>query len=80
MPTITDVYDVYDGTATLVAGTVTVNNAKVTANSVIDVGVLTPGGTQGAPFLSTKTAGTSFVIKSTSSTDTSVIWWRARQW
>lgn len=80
MPTIFDPYDVYDGTATLAAGTVTVNNAKVTANSVIDVGVLTPGGTQGAPFLSTKTAGTSFVIKSTSSTDTSVVWYRVRAW
>lgn len=67
--------DVASGSATLVAGTVTVADANVTANSKIRVGVLTKGGTQGAIFLGAKTAGTGFVIDSTSSTDTSVVWY-----
>jgi len=66
------------GTATLAAGTVTVNTTAVTASSKIFVSVRTPGGTQG--FLSTPssgvTAGTSFVINSTSSSETSTVdWW-----
>lgn len=75
-----DTYNPYDGTATLVAGTVTITDAKTTANTIVEVGVLTPGGTQGALFLSTKTAATSYVLKSTSGTDTSVIWYRVRQY
>lgn len=63
------------GTATLAAGTVTVSNTNVTANAVIRVVIQTPGGTVGAPFVSTITAATSFVIKSTSATDTSVVRW-----
>ncbi len=69
---------VISGTATLVAGTVTVtppNAANITAASRIRCGILTPGGTPGAAFVNTVTAGTSFQIKSTSSTDTSVVWW-----
>lgn len=61
------------GTATLAAGTVTVANTSVTANSRIIVGMATPGGTVGAPFVSSVTAGTGFTIKSTSSTDTSTV-------
>lgn len=61
------------GAATLVAGTVTVNDANVKANSAILLWTKTTGGTAGALFVTTKTAGTSFVIKSTSSTDTSVV-------
>lgn len=66
------------GTATLVAGTVTVNTTAVTASSIIMISVNTPGGTQGfvsAPVASI-VAGTSFVINSSSNTDTSTInWW-----
>lgn len=64
------------GTATLTAGTVTISDAKIKSTSHIECGTLTAGGTQGAVFASTKTAGTSFVLKSTSSTDTSVVWYR----
>ena len=80
MATFTDAYEPYTGTATLSSGSVTVSDTRITANSVIDVGVLTPGGTQGAPFVSTKTAGTSVVLKSTSGSDTSVLWYRVRKW
>lgn len=53
------------GTTTLVAGTKTVTNSAVTANSKISVFLITPGGTIGAArYVSTITAGTSFVIKS----------------
>lgn len=62
------------GVSTLVAGTVTVNNTRITANSRILLTVSTPGGTQG--FLSySKVAATSFTITSTSATETSVVTW-----
>lgn len=62
------------GVATLVGGTVTVNNLKITANTRIFYSVQTAGGTQG--FLSTtRVANTSFTINSTSGTDTSTIAW-----
>lgn len=61
------------GTATLAAGTVTVANTSVTSSSRIFVGTATPGGTVGAPFVSSVTVGTGFTIKSTSSTDTSTV-------
>lgn len=58
------------GNATLVAGTVTVTNTNITADSVIKLNHKTPGGTLG--FLSyTLSAGASFTINSTSSSDTS---------
>jgi hypothetical protein len=61
------------GTATLGAGgTVTVADASVTVKSNIALRMLTPGGTPGAAYVSSKTAGTGFVITSTSSTDTSI--------
>lgn len=64
------------GTATLVAGTVTVSTAAVTANSRIFVFVQTPGGTQGHLSIGTVTASTSFVINSTSGSETSTVaWW-----
>lgn len=63
------------GTATLSAGTVTVSTTAVTANSIIAVSTKTVGGTPGALFINAITAGTSFVIKSTSGTDTSVVNW-----
>lgn len=64
------------GQATLVGGTVTVNTTAVTAASLIFVTVATPGGTQGNLSIGTIVAGTSFVINSTSGTETSVVnWW-----
>ena len=66
------------GTATLVAGTVTVATTAVKTGAKIFLSVNTPGGTQG--FLSAPAAsitnGTSFVINSTDITDTSTVnWW-----
>jgi len=65
------------GTATLVAGTVTISTTKVTANSII---LLTPQtlGTILRPTgvgVTARTAGTSFVITSMDITDTSIIGW-----
>jgi Right handed beta helix region len=67
------------GTATLVGGTVTVANTSVTANSQIRLASQTPGGTPGALWVNAVTAGTSFVIKSTSGTDTSVVAYRIEE-
>lgn len=66
------------GTATLVAGTKTVTTTAVKTGAKIFLSVNTPGGTQG--FLSAPAAsitnGVSFVINSTSATDTSTVnWW-----
>jgi hypothetical protein len=63
------------GRATLAAGTVTVNTTAVTANSEIFLTCQTPGGTPGFLRVSARTAGTSFTITSSSSTDTSVVAW-----
>lgn len=63
------------GTATLVAGTVTVNTTGVTANSRIFLTCLTPGGAPGFLRVSAVVAGTSFTITSSSGTDTSVVAW-----
>jgi hypothetical protein len=61
------------GTAVLVAGTATVNNTLVTANSRIFLTAQAAGGTPGAVYVSARTAGTSFAITSTSGTDTSTV-------
>ena len=62
------------GTATLVAGTVTVPNTTASAGCTIFLTVSTPGGTQG--FLSySLSAGTSFTINSTNVADTSTVNW-----
>ena len=62
------------GIATLSSGTVTVSNTSVTANSRIQLTIQDPnGGTPGAIYISARTAGTSFDITSTSSTDTSIV-------
>lgn len=63
------------GTATLVAGTVTVNTTAVTANSRIFLTSQTDGGTPGFQRITARTAGTSFTITSSSATDTSTIAW-----
>jgi hypothetical protein len=65
------------GTATLVAGQVTVNTTAVTAGSVIMVCYKgAPTGVAGNLYTDTITAGTSFIIHSTSGADTSTVnWW-----
>ena len=63
------------GVATLSAGAVTVNNTTVTANTRIFLSTTTAGGTVGHPYVSARSAGTSFTITSTSGTDTSTIAW-----
>lgn len=62
------------GIATLVAGTVTVANTSVTANSRIFLtGQSDNGGTPGSLRISARVAGTSFTITSSSGADTSVV-------
>lgn len=61
------------GTAVLVAGTVTVANTGVTAVSRIQLTSQLDGGTLGFLRVSARTAGTSFVITSSSATDTSTV-------
>jgi hypothetical protein len=64
------------GTATLgTGGTVTVANTALTANSIITVWNKTMSGGVGIPFISAKTAGVSFTILSSSSTDRSVVYY-----
>jgi hypothetical protein len=63
------------GSATLVAGAVTVSTTKVTANSRIFLTSNTDGGTPGWVRVSARTAGTSFTITSSSGSDTSTIAW-----
>lgn len=58
------------GTATLVAGTVTVSNTSVTANSRIFISRSTPGGTLG-DLSYTKIASTSFTVLSSNVLETS---------
>jgi hypothetical protein len=62
------------GSATLVAGTVTVANTTVTSTSVIIPVVSTIGGFVGTLSI-TKNAGVGFTITSTSNADTSTINW-----
>jgi hypothetical protein len=63
------------GTSALTAGTATVATTAVTTNSRIFLTVDLPGGTVGSPYVSTRTNLTSFVITSTSGTDTSTVSW-----
>lgn len=66
------------GTATLVAGTVTVNTTAVAAGSRIFLTAQNTGGTPGALRVSARVAGTSFTITSTSALDTSTVAWELR--
>ena len=60
------------GTVTLVGGTATVANNWLTAQDLVFLTVVTPGGTEG--FLSAVvTAGTGFTITSSSNLDTSTV-------
>ena len=61
------------GTATLVAGAVTVSDTAVTANSRIFLTTQAAAGTVGTPYISARTAGASFTIASTSGSDTSTV-------
>jgi hypothetical protein len=63
------------GQATLVAGSVTVNNTTVTGSTRIFLSCASRGGTQGFLDISTVTVGTSFTIRSSNGADTSVINW-----
>ncbi len=63
------------GVATLVGGSVTVSNSSVTASTRIFTARQTAGGTLGHLSIGTIVAATSFVINSSSATDTSVVAW-----
>lgn len=63
------------GVATLVAGTVTVTDANITANSRIQLTGNSDGGTTGFHRVSARTASTSFTITSSSGSDTSTVAW-----
>src|SRR5215469_11968237 len=62
------------GVATLAAGTVTIANSTVTANTRIDLMRQAAGGALGH-LSSTRVAGTSFTIISSSNTETSTVAW-----
>ncbi|WP_454323269.1 glycosyl hydrolase family 28-related protein [Streptomyces ambofaciens] len=62
------------GTAVLNGTTaVTVANTSVTATSRIILTIQAPGGTVGSPYVSARTAGASFAVKSTNAADTSTV-------
>src|SRR5262252_2869282 len=61
------------GTAVLAAGTNTVSNTGITANSRIMLTSQVDGGTPGFVRVSARVVGTSFTITSSSGTDTSTI-------
>jgi hypothetical protein len=63
------------GQATLVGGTVTINNTSVSANSRIYLTVASAGGAQGHLRIAAIFNGISFTITSTSGTETSVVNW-----
>lgn len=63
------------GAVSLINGTATVSTTKVSSSSRIFLTIQQPGGTVGTPYISAMTAGSSFTITSTSSTDTSLVAW-----
>ncbi len=69
-------YGALSGTAVLVAGTSTVSNTEVVASDTIILTRILLGGTAGHLSIGTITAGTSFVINSSSNSDTSTIYWK----
>ena len=58
---------------TLVAGTKTVNNTRITASSKVFLTCKTPGGVQGFLSLGAIVAATSFIINSSNVADTSIV-------
>jgi len=67
------------GLATLSGGTITVSNTLVTANSRIFITTQADGGTPGAVRVSGRSAGTNFVITSSSGADTSTVAWEIKE-
>lgn len=65
--------DCKQGVVTLVGGSAVVSNTSVTANSRIFITSQADGGTPGWLRVSTRTAGTSFTITSSSGSDTSTV-------
>ncbi len=65
--------DARSGVATLVAGTVTVENTSVTDDTRIQLTAQDAGAAPGALYVSARVAGESFTITSTSGTDTSQV-------
>jgi|SRR5579872_3214975 hypothetical protein len=65
------------GTATLVAGTVSVTLTSVGTSTVVLVSRLTPGGALGSLSVPVITAGSGFTINSSSNTETSSVAWLA---
>lgn len=63
------------GRATLVAGSITVLNADVTADTNIFLSHQSAGGTLGNLYISNVIPKTQFTISSTSGSDTSVVLW-----
>jgi hypothetical protein len=63
------------GRATLAAGTVTVSTIQATTTANYQLTACSVGGTQGMLSVGAVTAGASFVIHSSSTTDTSVVCW-----
>lgn len=73
--TITEGSNAKMGTATLVAGTVTVNTTAITANSRVYLTIQSASGSIGVQYLANVVAGTSFDIVSTNPADTSTVAW-----
>lgn len=71
---------VASGTLTLAAGTATLADAHVTADTVVRLAYKTCGGVPGAVFVSARTAGVSLVVTSTSGADTSVVHYEVVSW
>lgn len=69
----TNIARIRHGRATLVGGTVTVSDTTITANSTIFPTHAVDGGTPGWLRVSSRIAGTSFTITSSSGTDTSQV-------
>ena len=73
------------GTATLVAGTVTVSNTSITANSRIHLTAQNESGTAGHLGVSARSVGTSFTIKSyqgdgtAQTSDTRLVYWTSEE-
>ena len=67
------------GVSTLVAGTVTVSNTLVTANSRIFITAQADGGTPGSLRVSSRSVGTNFIITSSEGADTSIVAWEIKE-
>ncbi len=66
----------YAGEATLLAGTISVSSLVIRATSKVTLTAQTNTGTPGFLSLGTIVPGSSFVINSTSATDTRTVFWQ----